>query len=160
MPKSKACHHPLSEGSHSLQGDKHKKQFVRGDIWYQCCIQKKRFFLFIALRLMQNLTGWWCSWLKSLSLLWRFLSAAASMTPKRHYTPSARGYFCFCFLADVGFSWWVFFSSHACSSVSLLSSPSLFLCTPVVVCKMKNGSGPNFIRLYRTCLCVFAYIWF
>ena len=32
MPKSKACHHPLSEGSHTLQGDKPKKHFVRGEI--------------------------------------------------------------------------------------------------------------------------------
>ena len=43
MPKPKASHHPLVEGQHSLQGDKHKKHFVRREqernivsvpIWY------------------------------------------------------------------------------------------------------------------------------
>ena len=42
-PKPKARHHLLSEGKHSLQGDKHKKHFVRREqerntvsvsIWY------------------------------------------------------------------------------------------------------------------------------
>ena len=55
-PKPKACHHPLSEGKHSLQGDKHKKHFVRREqernivsvsIWYaeDMCVCKKCVFL-------------------------------------------------------------------------------------------------------------------
>ena len=80
MFKSKASHHLLSEGKHSLQGDKHKKlfraiikvemftQFMHraeipkniGILYAVCYIYSFRgnvFFLFIALRLMQNPKG-------------------------------------------------------------------------------------------------------
>ena len=97
MPKSKACHHPLSEGWHPLQGDKHKKQFVRGDIWYQCCIQKKRVFLVYRLAVDatpcrgDDVAGW-----KYLSLLKDFQPDAASMARKRHFASTTRGFSGFC----------------------------------------------------------------
>ena len=107
MPKSKACHHLPSEGQHSLQGDKHKKHFVRREqerntvsvsIWYaeDMCV---RYVCFWGLspcgwcktRKGDDVAGW-----KSLSLLKDFQTATASMARKRHFASSTRGFYGFC----------------------------------------------------------------